>query len=80
MQWRSAIPAPPWKNSRFILLQEAVQLVLLDDGFSLPSESCKKARIAADLTDNHGYACCKVCMHLGKHEYSTEVYKYNNCK
>ena len=76
MQWRSAIPAPPWKNNRFILLQEAVKLMRL----FLPSESCKKAHVAAELTDNHGYACCKVCMHLGKQEYSNEVYKYNNCK
>ena len=42
------------ENSRFILLQEAVKLVLLVDGFSLSSESCKKARSAAELMDNHG--------------------------
>ena len=35
----------------FILLQEAVKLVLIDDGFSLPSESCKKACAAAELMD-----------------------------
>ena len=52
----------------FILLQEAVKLVLTDDGFSLPSESCKKARAAAELMDywmkeERNVATCKKVAH-----------------
>ena len=52
----------------FILLQEAVKLVLIDDGFSLPSESCKKARVAAELMDcwmkeERNVAACKKFAH-----------------
>ena len=39
------------EQQEYILLQEAVKLVLIDDGFSLPSESCKKARAAAEPMD-----------------------------